>query len=52
MKSFAGEEYLKDEYYRDHTIACDLIEIHLKDAAGSDAPLYLASGGINPSRWG
>lgn len=47
MKSFAGEEYLKDEYYRDHTIACDLIEIHLKDSNDNDAPLYLASGGIN-----
>ena len=30
MKSFASENYLRDEYYRDHTIAVDLIEIHLK----------------------
>ena len=47
MKSFASENYLRDEYYRDHTIAVDLIEIHLKDSSNNDAPLYLASGGIN-----
>jgi len=47
MKSFSTEEYLRDEYYRDHTIAIDLIELHLKDVNNADAPLYLASGGID-----
>lgn len=42
MKSFSSEQYLRDEYYRDHTFAVDLIEIHLSSGA-----LYLASGGVN-----
>jgi len=47
VKSFSSEQYLRDEYYRDHTFAVDLIEIHLKDSNDADAPLYLASGGMN-----
>lgn len=42
MKTFSSEQYLRDEYYRDHTFAVDLIEIHLSSGA-----LYLASGGID-----
>ena len=37
----------RDEFYRDHAFAVDLIELHLKDAAGSSDALYLASGGID-----
>lgn len=42
MKPFYTEEYLRDEYYRDHQFAVDLIEIHLSGGA-----LYLASGAID-----
>lgn len=42
MKSFYTESYLRDEYYRDHQFAVDLIEIHLAGGA-----LYLASGAID-----
>jgi len=42
MKSFASEQYLRDEYYRDHNFAVDLIEVHLDDGA-----LYLSSGAID-----
>lgn len=42
MKNFYTESYLRDEYYRDHTFAIDLIEIHLEAGA-----LYLASGAID-----
>lgn len=41
MKSFFENSALRDEYYRDHCFAVDLIEIHL------DTPLYLASGAID-----
>jgi hypothetical protein len=42
VKPFYTEEYLRDEYYRDHQFAVDLIEIHLSGGA-----LYLASGAID-----
>lgn len=47
MKSFAQDTTIKDEYYRDHNFAVDLIEIHLKDSNDNDDPLYLCSGGID-----
>lgn len=47
MKTFASENYLRDEYYRDHTFAVDLIELHLKDSNNNADTLYIASGGIN-----
>lgn len=46
MKSFAITAN-KDEYYRDHTIAVDLVELHLKDNSGANQALYLSSGGFD-----
>lgn len=46
MKSF----YLtanRDEYYRDHTIAVDCVELHLKSNTGANQALYLSSGGFD-----
>jgi hypothetical protein len=46
MKSF----YLtanRDEYYRDHTIAVDCVELHLKSNTGANQALYLCSGGFD-----
>jgi hypothetical protein len=40
---------IQDEYYRDHYIAVDLVEIHLKNSAGASSPLYLCNGGFNVS---
>jgi hypothetical protein len=37
----------RDEYYRDHTIAIDCVEIHLKDSAGANQALYLCDGGFD-----
>jgi hypothetical protein len=37
----------RDEYYRDHTIAIDCVELHLKNNAGADIPIYLCSGGAD-----
>lgn len=37
----------QDEYTRDHTIAIDCVELHLKDNSGADQTLYLCSGGAN-----
>lgn len=37
----------RDEYYRDHTIAIDCVELHLKDNSGNDAPIYLSNGGAD-----
>lgn len=48
MKSF----YLtanRDEYYRDHTISVDCVEIHLKTNSGANQTLYLSSGGFDVS---
>ena len=48
MKSF----YLtanRDEYYRDHTIAVDCVELHLKSNTGANQCLYLCSGGFDIS---
>ena len=39
----------RDEYYRDHTIAIDCVELHLKTQSGVDEPLYLCSGGADLS---
>lgn len=47
MKSFYTDTSLRDEYTRSNTFAVDCVEIHLKDEAGANAPLYLCSGGIN-----
>lgn len=40
---------IQDEYYRDHYVSVDLIEIHLKNTSGTSDPLYLCSGGFNIS---
>ena len=37
----------RDEYYRDHTIAIDCVEVHLKDRNGANDTLYLCSGGAD-----
>lgn len=39
----------RDEYYRDNYIAVDLVEIHLKNTSGANAPLYLCNGGFDIS---
>ena len=41
MKSFANDSALRDEYYRDNTIAIDCVELHLP------TPIYLCSGGAD-----
>jgi hypothetical protein len=46
MKAFASTAN-KDEYYRDHTISVDLVELHLKNNSGADQSLYLCSGGFD-----
>lgn len=47
MKDFASDESNKSEYYRDHTIMVDCVELHLKSASGVDQPIYLCSGGAD-----
>lgn len=46
MKSFSATAN-RDEYYRDHTIAVDCVEIHLKTASGANDALYLCDGGFD-----
>ena len=46
MKDFANTAN-RDEYYRDHTIAVDCVELHLKTAAGANLPVYLCTGGFD-----
>ena len=48
MKDFSSTAN-RDEYYRDHTIAIDCVELHLKTNAGADLPIYLCSGGADLS---
>jgi hypothetical protein len=48
MKDFS-QTANRDEYYRDHTIAIDCVELHLKTPAGASIPLYLCSGGSDLS---
>ena len=48
MKSFASTAN-KDEYYRDHTISVDCVELHLKSNTGANQCLYLCSGGFDVS---
>jgi hypothetical protein len=48
MKSFSATAN-RDEYYRDHTIAVDCVEIHLKSNTGANQTLYLSSGGFDIS---
>lgn len=48
MKSFFNTAN-RDEYYRDHTIAVDCVEIHLRTAAGVNQPIYLCNGGFDVS---
>ena len=48
MKSFASTAN-RDEYYRDHTISVDCVELHLKDTLGANQALYLCSGGFDVS---
>ena len=47
MKDFAANAANKSEYYRDHTIMVDCVELHLKDTSGANQPLYLCSGGAD-----
>lgn len=48
MKEFAITAN-RDEYYRDHTISVDCVEIQLRDASGASQCLYLCSGGFDVS---
>jgi hypothetical protein len=48
MKSFSATAN-RDEYYRDHTISVDCVELHLKDNSGANQALYLCSGGFDVS---
>lgn len=48
MKSFYTTAN-RDEYYRDHTISVDCVELHLKDALGANQALYLCNGGFDVS---
>jgi hypothetical protein len=48
MKSFFNTPN-RDEYYRDHTIAVDCVELHLKNASGASDALYLNNGGFDVS---
>lgn len=48
MKDFALTAN-RDEYYRDHTISVDCVELHLKDNLGANQALYLCSGGFDVS---
>lgn len=48
MKDFAYTAN-RDEYYRDHTISVDCVELHLKDNLGANQALYLCSGGFDVS---
>lgn len=47
MKDFAQNALLRNEYYRQNTIAIDCVELHLKDRNGQNNPVYLCSGGAN-----
>lgn len=42
MKSFSSDSNLRSEYYRDHTIAIDCVELHL-----GNPNIYLCSGGAD-----
>lgn len=48
MKAFAATPN-RDEYYRDHTISVDCVELHLKDNLGANQALYLCNGGFDVS---
>ena len=48
MKSFYTTAN-RDEYYRDHTISVDCVELHLKNASGASDALYLCTGGFDVS---
>lgn len=39
----------RDEYFRDHTIAVDCVELHIKTASGASDTLYLNNGGFDIS---
>lgn len=45
MKTYHQD--VRDEFYRDHTFAVDLIEIQIQNGSGASDCLYLASGGID-----
>jgi hypothetical protein len=45
MKDFYTTDN-RSEYYRDHCIAVDCVELHLKDNLGANQALYLSSGGM------
>jgi hypothetical protein len=48
MKDFS-QTANRDEYYRDHTIAIDCVELHLKTPTGANIPVFLCSGGSDLS---
>ena len=46
MKDFS-QTANRNEYYRDHCIAIDCVELHLKNNLGQNEPVYLSTGGAN-----
>lgn len=48
MKAFSATAN-RDEYYRDHTISADCVELHLTNQAGTRDTLYLCNGGFDIS---
>lgn len=48
MKDFSNTPN-RDEYYRDHTISVDCVELHLKDNNNAAQTLYLCNGGFDVS---
>lgn len=47
MKAFHQVTATRDEYYRDHNIAVDCVELHLRTSAGQSAPVYLNNGAFD-----
>jgi hypothetical protein len=46
LKAFALTDN-RSEYYRDHSISVDCVELHLKNTSGASDPIYLCSGGAD-----
>lgn len=47
MKSFSAAN--RNEFYADHTISVDVVELHLKDNSGASQAIYLCNGGFDVS---
>lgn len=47
MKAFSAPN--RNEFYADHTISVDVVELHLKDNSGASQAIYLCNGGFDVS---